>query len=204
MTINCSSFVYYSWKSLFLQNILKGLRDRPVLQNTDLCIISLSHHFEKEIYQYVNINQLAKKNTLHKKWSFLWRISSVKLRKLRIWSHLLKKSLMENFIFCAVTPIFKNTSLWLLLTGKHLCWSLFLILSIAKFLRAPILKNICERVLLKTCSWNWVKLKFIHNFTLKTGFFFDIRKKWICLFLFHDWIPMKFVSHTIFLWRGEK
>ena len=23
-------------------------------------------------------------------------------RKLRIWSHLLKKSLMENFIFCAV------------------------------------------------------------------------------------------------------
>ena len=26
-------------------------------------------------------------------------------RKLRIWSHLLKKSLMENFIFCAVSPI---------------------------------------------------------------------------------------------------
>ena len=31
-----SSFVYYSWKSLFLQNILEGLRDNPVLQNTDL------------------------------------------------------------------------------------------------------------------------------------------------------------------------
>ena len=27
------------------------------------------------------------------------------LRKLRIWSHLLKKSLMENFIFCAVLLI---------------------------------------------------------------------------------------------------
>ena len=26
-------------------------------------------------------------------------------RKLRIWSHLLKISLMENFIFCAVIPI---------------------------------------------------------------------------------------------------
>ena len=26
--------------------------------------------------------------------------------KLRIWSHLLKKSLMENFIFCAVTVVF--------------------------------------------------------------------------------------------------
>ena len=25
------------------------------------------------------------------------------LRKLRIWSHLLQKSLMENFIFCAVS-----------------------------------------------------------------------------------------------------
>ena len=32
-------------------------------------------------------------NTLHKKSSF----------PLRIWSHLLKKSLMENFIFCAVS-----------------------------------------------------------------------------------------------------
>ena len=28
-------------------------------------------------------------------------------RKLRIWSHLLKKSVMENFIFCAM--IFKQT-----------------------------------------------------------------------------------------------
>ena len=28
--------------------------------------------------------------------------------KLRIWSHLLKKSLMENFIFCAVGTASKN------------------------------------------------------------------------------------------------
>ena len=28
-------------------------------------------------------------------------------RKLRIWSHLLKKSLMENFIFCAGTVVEK-------------------------------------------------------------------------------------------------
>ena len=53
---------------------------------------------------------------------------------------------------------------WLLLTEKHVCWSPFFILSIAKFLRAPILKNICERLLLKMCSWNWEKLKFIHKF----------------------------------------
>ena len=41
-----------------------------------------------------------------KKWSFPLRISSVidQIRgKLRNWSHLLKKSLMENFIFCAMT-----------------------------------------------------------------------------------------------------
>ena len=31
ITLNCSSFVYYSWESLFSQNILKGLRDRPGL-----------------------------------------------------------------------------------------------------------------------------------------------------------------------------
>ena len=42
----------------------------------------------------------------------------------------------------------------LFLTGKHVRWSPFLILTIAKFLRAPILKNIWERLLLKTCSSN--------------------------------------------------
>ena len=45
-------------------------------------------------------------STLHKKWSFPLRISSVNVTNffsfLRIWSHLMKKSLMENFIFCAV------------------------------------------------------------------------------------------------------
>ena len=45
--------------------------------------------------------------TLHKKWSFPLRISSVSkchqiCSLLRIWSHLLKKTLMENFVFYAV------------------------------------------------------------------------------------------------------
>ena len=34
-------------------------------------------------------------------------------------------------------------------TGKHLCWSLFLIQNIAKYFRAPIRKDICEWMLLK-------------------------------------------------------
>ena len=29
---------------------------------------------------------------------------------LRIWSHLLKKSLMENFIFCAVVPVIRSAA----------------------------------------------------------------------------------------------
>ena len=33
-------------------------------------------------------------------------------RKLRIWSHLLKKSLMESFIFCAVNHISSNFKFW--------------------------------------------------------------------------------------------
>ena len=48
-----------------------------------------------------------KASALHKKWSFPLRISSVNVTKfLRIWSNLLKKSLRENFIFCAVLVVF--------------------------------------------------------------------------------------------------
>ena len=84
--------------------------------------------------------------------------------------------------------------MWLLLTGKHLCCGLFLILSIAKFLRKPILKNICERLLLKTHSWNWEKLKFIHKdfyFYIKNSFFWTsiwVTSSWL---VFHDWFLMK-------------
>ena len=61
--------------------------------------------------------------------------------------------------------------MWLLLTGKHLCWSLFLILSITKFLRAHILKNICKRLILKMCLWELFIKRF--DFTLKKQRFFS-------------------------------
>ena len=52
-------------------------------------------------------------------------------------------------------------------TEKHLCWSSFLTQSIAKSLRAAILKNICEWQLLKMCSWNHMmklrKIKLVHK-----------------------------------------
>ena len=57
-------------------------------------------------------------------------------------------------------------------TRKHLCWSLFLIkglrrrcfpVNIAKFLRTPILKNICERQLLKINSQNVLNVLQVRN-----------------------------------------
>ena len=57
-------------------------------------------------------------------------------------------------------------------TGKHLCWSLFLIQNIAKFLRPPILKNVWEQLLLKMCAGNWEKLKIVDK-----GFKLFIKKK---------------------------
>ena len=39
-------------------------------------------------------------------------------RKLRIWSHLLKKSFMENFIFCAVCIKEHRSNIWSSMDGK--------------------------------------------------------------------------------------
>ena len=43
-------------------------------------------------------------------------------------------------------PVLNNFATF---TGKHLRWRLFLIQNIVNFVKAPILKNICERLLLK-------------------------------------------------------
>ena len=52
--------------------------------------------------------------SLHKKMKFSMKDFFSKCdqirRKLRIWSHLLKKSLKENFIFCAVNIQTQNMS----------------------------------------------------------------------------------------------
>ena len=145
MTLSCSSFVYYSWKSLFLQNILKGLKDRLILQNTDL-------------WHNITITPFWEGNL--KRTSFLRRPPS-------------SCFLQDN--------------------------------TCVGVLKARILKNICERLLLKMCSWNWEKLGFIHirsfNFTLKKSVF-NINRK--CLFLFHDWFPTKFVfTYNISLVKWE-
>ena len=53
--------------------------------------------------------QIPRYHSLHKKMKFciknLFSKRDQIRRKLRIWSHLLKKSLLENFIFCTVITI---------------------------------------------------------------------------------------------------
>ena len=52
----------------------------------------------------------AKDALLYKKWSFYIKVFFSKCdqirRKLRIWSHLLKKSSVKNLIFCAVLVVY--------------------------------------------------------------------------------------------------
>ena len=58
----------------------------------------------------VNVNSKCDKCFLGRLPNYSMSMNSncnnCQIRKLRIWSHLLKKSLMENFIFCAVIVTF--------------------------------------------------------------------------------------------------
>ena len=113
-----------------LDGLLDYLRDNPEKDIFKLWYSLYSSGGSKEVQawifihtsytlQYLSEGILFPKSfegPLHKKWSLPLKISSVNLTKfavfLQICSHLLKKSLMENFISCAVVsfmvPIFKN------------------------------------------------------------------------------------------------
>ena len=56
------------------------------------------------LFLTILVKMLYRRFELHKKWNFPLRISSVKYFFSFLWisSHLLKKSLTENFIFCEV------------------------------------------------------------------------------------------------------
>ena len=51
MALNCSSFVYYSWKSLFTKNIMKGAE----VQTSSLKIISIYKTFIRPHLDYGNV-----------------------------------------------------------------------------------------------------------------------------------------------------
>ena len=79
--------------------------------NDNVYLMSLS--FLKALYcdtrnsdAQIILETIVASMTLHKKMEFsikdfLSKCDQIR-RKLKIWSHLLKKSLIENFIFCAV------------------------------------------------------------------------------------------------------
>ena len=73
----------------------------PFLQNTSGRMpLNIPH------YNTQKTPAMSNHQSQHKKWNFPLSISSVNVTKSAgnlIWSHLLKKSLRENFIFCAVS-----------------------------------------------------------------------------------------------------
>ena len=137
----------------------------------------------------------------------------------------MKTKILANFQICINVPLitFKKVlkqppekfckklflNIFVTFTKKYKCWRLFLIQNIAKFFRASILKNICERLLLKTklfmklrkvkncwyCKGFWLGIK-------KTGFFnISIRDKWKCIslcFCFMIVFLLSLYLHTIF------
>ena len=71
------------------------------------------------------------------------------------------------------------------------------------------MKNICARLLLKMCSWNWEKFKFIRsfNFTLKNHYQYSTSVSEtsdnVCFYSMIGF-PWSLYSQTIFLWCGEE
>ena len=66
-------------------------------------------------------------------------------RKLRIWSHLLKKSLMENFIFCAVA-----TDVFFHFGNTWYCSNKTVILSLSRFLSSRLILHTIMKTWLET------------------------------------------------------
>ena len=120
----CKLWTYFTFSSVFIINkcyldkfllfhiFLATSRGRTVCYTTNFNQIPenwLKYHvllygcFEK-FHRFPWKAFLIKWTSLHKKWSFPLRISSANVTKPQIWSHL-KKSLMENLIFCAVLSI---------------------------------------------------------------------------------------------------
>ena len=92
------------------KNLVAGLLKPPNLSETDFTtsletiISKLSNSYEKLILMgdfYMTTTAQKMKFSIK---NFFNKCDQIR-RKLPIWSHLLKKSLMENFIFCAVWVI---------------------------------------------------------------------------------------------------
>ena len=74
------------------------------------------HLSQSEKYWWLNLEFAEVKTVQKMKFSFndfFSKCGQIR-RRLRIWSHLLKKSLMENFIFCAVSNWIFQEQIWII------------------------------------------------------------------------------------------
>ena len=139
--------------------------------------------------------------TLHKRQSFAWRIifsSCDHIRSiLRIWSHLLKKSLMQNFIFCVSETFLEKTveedfefTDSLLLTFHPKSLLIFALIHFQKayqrFARSSPSKVFLGKCVLKICRkftgehpcWSLISIKLRRNFIEIT-----LSRKFSCKFV---------------------
>ena len=114
----CFIWIFSAFK--FLLNFRWWFLRRYIL---DLTITLVDFNFWHVQFLDINFQQVESSCSVcitTQKMKFPLRISSVNVAKsaVPIWSHLLKKSLMENFIFCAVTA---NTMLaaWLIASSAY-------------------------------------------------------------------------------------
>ena len=97
-----------------------------------------------------------------------------------------KKAILENFA---------------ILTGKHLCWSFFLILNIAQFLKAPIFKTSTNG-----CFWKCVHER--RKLYIKKRIFQHQYQKQVKMYMFGYfmvgflWSSVGFTCN-VFFWCGE-
>ena len=103
---------YLLWRNIYMNIYLYLINRNLHLKNLYLANLYLTNLTINKICS--NMQIFSKK---YVKAFNLWMLSCkkaapIKLKTqkyLRIWSHLLKKSLMENFIFCAVNKQLQNT-----------------------------------------------------------------------------------------------
>ena len=99
----------------------------------------------------------------YKKWSFPLRISSLNVTKSAVsFSHLLKKSLMENFMFCTVNHVVFPAFL------THICSYLtsVCVFVCEKFLIDIFLESLCSGYHYRKVSMNKVKTYLLWSFQI--------------------------------------
>ena len=143
--------VNISW---YKEHLLKNFSYWLLLTNSEYCKIFKSEE---------HLQMAASKNV------FMKRKKNYKITIPAFWEGNMLY-IYQYVIWLAKKPPFLKKEL--LMAASYRKTFRFLVLNIVRFVRAPTLENICVWLLLKMCSWNWEKIKFIRsfNFTLKNQY----------------------------------